>query len=87
MSNDAHARPAPDSVLADIADYVIGHDIEAGGAYQAARYCLVDSMGCAVEALNLPECTKRRAGSGDEIQARSAERRFQHRHDDPLARF
>jgi|SRR5882672_111886 len=59
MSNDAHARPAPDSVLTDIADYVIGRDIEAGEAYQAARYCLVDSMGCAVEALNLPECMKR----------------------------
>jgi len=58
MANDAQARPAPDQVLTDIADYVTGYHIASESAYRMARLCLIDSMGCAVEALNFPECTK-----------------------------
>ena len=59
MPSDSQGRPAPDRVLADIADYVIGYQIDSSDAYRAARLCLTDSMGCAVEALNFEECRKR----------------------------
>jgi 2-methylcitrate dehydratase len=59
MPNDSQGRPAPDRVLTDIADYVLDHRIESAAAYRAARHCLIDSMGCAVAALDFPECTKR----------------------------
>ena len=59
MSNETLARPAPDTVLADIADYVIDYRIGSSEAYRAARFCLMDSMGCAVDALKFAECTKR----------------------------
>ncbi len=52
------ARPEPDKVLTDIADYVLG--AEPGGelAYETARYCLLDTLGCGLEALEYPACTK-----------------------------
>lgn len=52
------ARPAPDPVLADIADYVIHRQIDSQTAYQTARYCLMDTLGCGLEALSYPACTK-----------------------------
>ena len=36
---------SPDSVLADIADYVIGFKAEGTEAHESARYCLMDSLG------------------------------------------
>jgi len=54
----SNVRPAPDQVLADIADYVIGHRIESPLAYETARHCLVDTLGCGLEALEYPACTK-----------------------------
>jgi 2-methylcitrate dehydratase len=45
-------------VLADIADYVANHTIESTLAYDTARWCLMDSLGCALLALNYPACTK-----------------------------
>jgi len=42
-----------------IADYVDSYSfIGKNEAYQTARYCLMDSIGCAILALNFPECTK-----------------------------
>ena len=57
-SHTSSARPEPDKVLTDIADYVLG--AEPGGelAYETARYCLLDTLGCGLEALEYPACTK-----------------------------
>ena len=51
-------RPGPDRVLVDIADYVSGYPIGSTVAYETARYCLMDSLGCGLEALAYPACTK-----------------------------
>lgn len=52
------ARPAPDAVLTDIADYVASYNIKNQGAYRIARYSMMDAMGCAIDSLNFSECTK-----------------------------
>jgi 2-methylcitrate dehydratase len=57
-SSHGTARPAPDRVLTDIADYVFGADIQSEVAYETARYCLLDTLGCGLEALEYPACTK-----------------------------
>ena len=53
----ASSRPA-DKLLCDIADYIIDYQIDSDEAYRTARYCLMDSLGCALLALNYPACTK-----------------------------
>ena len=59
MSNAAtSARPAPDQVLVDIADYAIGYRIDSTLAFDTARACLIDTLGCGLEALSYPACTK-----------------------------
>ncbi|MEJ2347223.1 MAG: bifunctional 2-methylcitrate dehydratase/aconitate hydratase [Gammaproteobacteria bacterium] len=55
---DINVRPEPDQVLVDIADYVSGYRIDSQEAYTTARYCLMDTLGCGLLALNFPECTK-----------------------------
>ncbi|MBI3919325.1 MAG: bifunctional 2-methylcitrate dehydratase/aconitate hydratase [Betaproteobacteria bacterium] len=57
-SQVSDARPAPDALLTDIADYVNGCEIRSGEAYRVARYCVMDAIGCALEALQFPECLK-----------------------------
>ena len=52
------ARPKPDRVLADIADYVLDYKIGSALAYETARNCLIDTLGCGLEALDYPACTK-----------------------------
>ncbi len=52
------ARPAPDRVLSDIADYVFHYQVTSELAYNTARLCLMDSLGCALEALEYPACTR-----------------------------
>jgi 2-methylcitrate dehydratase len=51
-------RPAPDQVLADIADYALSYRIDSEAAYETAYYCLMDSLACAFQALKFPACTK-----------------------------
>ncbi len=51
-------RPQPDQLLIDIADYVLQYNVESLSARETARYCLMDSLGCAILALNYPACTK-----------------------------
>jgi 2-methylcitrate dehydratase len=59
MSADvSNVRPQPDRVLADIAEYVTGYTIDSALAYETARYCLIDTLGCGLEALEYPACTK-----------------------------
>ena len=54
----SNVRPKPDKVLVDIAKYVDGHRIRSKLAYDTARYCLMDTLGCGLEALEYPACTK-----------------------------
>ncbi len=51
-------RPQPDVVLQQVADYVLDYDITSEEAYHTAQYCLLDTLGCGLEALSYPECTK-----------------------------
>ncbi|MCX8115933.1 MAG: bifunctional 2-methylcitrate dehydratase/aconitate hydratase [Burkholderiaceae bacterium] len=54
----SNVRPKPDKVLVDIADYVLKYKIKSAEAYETARYCLMDTLGCGFEALEYPACTK-----------------------------
>jgi len=54
----SNVRPKPDQVLTDIVDYVIKYKITSKDAYETARYCLMDTLGCGFEALEYPACTK-----------------------------
>ncbi|MEO0344777.1 MAG: bifunctional 2-methylcitrate dehydratase/aconitate hydratase [Pseudomonadota bacterium] len=60
MSNrvESNVRPDPDTELVKIADYVANADIDSDLAYQTARYCLMDTLGCGFLALSFPECSK-----------------------------
>ncbi|GAC1659352.1 MAG: bifunctional 2-methylcitrate dehydratase/aconitate hydratase [Acidobacteriaceae bacterium] len=51
-------RPAPDQVLVDIAEYVFKYEVQSELAYTTARLCLIDTLGCGLEALDYPACTK-----------------------------
>ena len=55
-----HSAPdsAPDSVLLDIVQYVHDYEIRSPLAYDTARHCLLDTLGCGLEALEYPACTK-----------------------------
>ncbi len=57
-SSHSSVRPAPDRVLTDIADYVLGADIQSELAHETARHCLLDTLGCGLEALEYPACAK-----------------------------
>jgi 2-methylcitrate dehydratase len=57
-SHISNERPAPDKVLTDIADYALSFKIESDLAYTTARYCLIDTLGCGLEALEYPACAK-----------------------------
>ncbi len=54
----SNVRPKPDKVLVAIADYVTKGKIKSTEAYNTARYCLMDTLGCGLEALSYPACTK-----------------------------
>src|SRR3989304_2272682 len=54
----SNVRPKPDKVLLDIADYVAKYRIKSAAAYNTARLCLMDTLGCGLEALSYPACTK-----------------------------
>lgn len=54
----SNVRPAPDTVLVDIVDYVLNTGIDSALALETARHCLIDTLGCGLEALSYPACTK-----------------------------
>src|SRR5690349_2172105 len=54
----SNIRPKPDKVLTLIADYATKFPIKSAEAYDTARYCLMDTLGCGLEALEYPACTK-----------------------------
>lgn len=53
-----NTRTEYDKIILDIAEYVLNYDVTSDLACQTAKYCLMDSLGCAILALNYPECTK-----------------------------
>ncbi|MGF1866353.1 bifunctional 2-methylcitrate dehydratase/aconitate hydratase [Enterovibrio norvegicus] len=55
---DINQRPEPDALLQTIADYVCETEIDSAEAYNTARNCLMDTLGCGLLALRFPECTK-----------------------------
>jgi len=54
----SNIRPKPDQVITDIADYAAKAKISSAEAYNTARLCLMDTLGCGFEALSYPACTK-----------------------------
>lgn len=57
-SSPSNVRPEPDSVLQDMAEYVLNYKVESQEALQTARLSLMDALGCAMEALRYPACTR-----------------------------
>ena len=55
---DVNERPDYDEVLQQIADYVLNYEIDSDEAWNTARNCLIDTLGCGLLALRFPECTK-----------------------------
>ncbi len=51
-------RPAPDAALTAIADYARNFKLGGEGAYDTARYCLMDTLACGLQALKYPACRK-----------------------------
>lgn len=60
MSNhfDHNQRPAPDHLLVQLADYICDFSITSETAFNTARHCLMDTLGCGLLALTFPECRK-----------------------------
>ena len=50
--------PGTDNVIARIADYVVNYQPDSELALDTARLCLMDSLGCALLAMDYPACTK-----------------------------
>jgi 2-methylcitrate dehydratase len=55
---ESDTRQRWDQVLVDIVDYVLDVEITSGLAFDTARNCLLDTLGCGLEALSYPACTK-----------------------------
>ncbi len=54
----SNVRPQPDQVLVDIVDYVCDYEVNSKLAFETARHCLIDTLGCGLEALEYPACKK-----------------------------
>jgi len=54
----SNVRPEPDQVLVGIVDYVLNYEVKSDVAYETARNCLIDTLGCGLEALEYPACKK-----------------------------
>jgi 2-methylcitrate dehydratase len=54
----SNVRPKADKVLTDIVDYVLKYKVTSKLAWDTARNCLIDTLGCGLEALEYPACTK-----------------------------
>jgi 2-methylcitrate dehydratase len=52
------SRPEPDELLIKIADYILQYPIQSEEAMQIAHYCLMDTLGCGMEALSYAACRK-----------------------------
>ena len=56
--SESNLRPDPDPELVAMADYVLRTDVGDDEAFDTARYCLMDSLGCAFLALQYPACRR-----------------------------
>jgi 2-methylcitrate dehydratase len=56
--NPSSNRPPEDVLLQQIADYVLSGSPVDPEAESVAQLCLMDSLGCALQALSYPACTK-----------------------------
>lgn len=54
----SNVRPPADQPLVDIVDYVLNYKITSQTAWETARACLIDTLGCGLEALTYPACAK-----------------------------
>lgn len=57
-SHISNIRPKTDQVIVDIVNYVTKYKITSEAAYETARNCLIDTLGCGLEALEYPACKK-----------------------------
>lgn len=55
---ESNLRPDYDQEIQAIADYVLDYEIDSAEAFDTARNCLMDTLGCGLLALRFPECTK-----------------------------
>ena len=53
---ETNIRQDPDDLLVRIADYALDFTIDSHEAFSTARYCLMDTLGCGLLALNFPDC-------------------------------
>jgi len=53
-----NSRPEFDKELVDMVDYVMNYAITSTVALETAHYCLLDTLGCGLEALEYPACKK-----------------------------
>lgn len=58
ISADVNVRPDYEPLLQELADYVLDYQIKSDEALDTARLCLMDSLGCALLALRVPECAR-----------------------------
>ncbi len=54
----SNVRPAPDPLLAELADYALNFHAPSEEALDTARWCLADTLACGILALAYPACTK-----------------------------
>ena len=57
-SNITKVKQEFDKEIIDIVDYVENYEIKSEGAYETAWNCLLDTLGCGLEALEYDECKK-----------------------------
>src|SRR5436305_15299017 len=57
-ANPEQGRPLADPLLQQLADYTLNTRIDSAEAWQTARYCLLDALGCGLLALGYPACAK-----------------------------
>ncbi len=55
---ESNVKMAPDKELVAIAEFVADYVVESDLAYETARFCLMDTLGCGFLALRYPECSK-----------------------------
>src|SRR5947199_7641242 len=52
------SRVEADRLLQEIADYTLTAQIDSAEAWETARFCLLDALGCGLLALGYPACSK-----------------------------
>ncbi|KAG9316401.1 hypothetical protein JVU11DRAFT_2435 [Chiua virens] len=55
---ESTVRPESDRVLKDIADYVHNYQVTSAIAFETARLCLIDTIGCGLEGLRFEGCSR-----------------------------